>query len=264
MLIHARCAPGHSWTNPAERVMSVLNLALQNCSLERVRMSEEAEKEFQKCDSMAQLREMAAKKSEVKTQWQESIEPVQSTIRNRFLRLKLKDERFQAVDPMTYEDIDVIKRHLRDLFPTLDTDKLQKVHTSKVPEYADWMSRHCRQSHYIFQIKKCEDADCCIPGEDMPWLPDPMLDETGDHYYKYDVAKTMETSEAYRPSLKLNKQTKQTRPSVSKRQTMNDSTHGDELQTEGTPQHDIQNPGNSQDKSLYTTQNARAIVTCVE
>ena len=43
----------------------------------------------------------------------------------------------------------------------------------------------------------------------MPWLPDPMLDETGDHYYKYDVSKTTETSEACRPSLKLNKQTKQ-------------------------------------------------------
>lgn len=29
MLIGARCAPRHSWTNPAARVMSVLNIGLQ-------------------------------------------------------------------------------------------------------------------------------------------------------------------------------------------------------------------------------------------
>lgn len=35
MLIHVRCAPGHSWTNPAERIMSILNIGLHNFSLER-------------------------------------------------------------------------------------------------------------------------------------------------------------------------------------------------------------------------------------
>ena len=35
MMILGRCAPGHSFVNPAERVMSILNLALQNVALER-------------------------------------------------------------------------------------------------------------------------------------------------------------------------------------------------------------------------------------
>lgn len=35
LLVAARCAPGHSWTNPVERVMSLLNLALQNVAMER-------------------------------------------------------------------------------------------------------------------------------------------------------------------------------------------------------------------------------------
>ena len=35
MVIAARCAPGQSWTNPVERQMSILNIALQNCALER-------------------------------------------------------------------------------------------------------------------------------------------------------------------------------------------------------------------------------------
>ena len=30
--IAAMCAPGHSWTNPADRMMSLLNIGLQNCA----------------------------------------------------------------------------------------------------------------------------------------------------------------------------------------------------------------------------------------
>lgn len=35
MYILARCAPGHSWINPAEIIMPISNLGLQNVSLER-------------------------------------------------------------------------------------------------------------------------------------------------------------------------------------------------------------------------------------
>ena len=51
MLVQARCAPGHSYTNPAERIMSILNLALQNCSLERVAQEDEVEKKFWACNN---------------------------------------------------------------------------------------------------------------------------------------------------------------------------------------------------------------------
>ena len=44
MLILARCAPGHSWVNPAERVMSILNLGLQICALQREASDEDTEK----------------------------------------------------------------------------------------------------------------------------------------------------------------------------------------------------------------------------
>lgn len=38
----------------------------------------------------------------------------------------------QAMDPVSEEDIGFLKRHLRQLFPGMDIEKLQKVHTSKV------------------------------------------------------------------------------------------------------------------------------------
>ena len=43
MLVACRCCPGQSWMNPVERIMSLLNLGLQNVSLERDACSEEIE-----------------------------------------------------------------------------------------------------------------------------------------------------------------------------------------------------------------------------
>lgn len=43
MLVATRCAPGQSWTNTAERVMPLLNIALQNVATEREKCSDEVE-----------------------------------------------------------------------------------------------------------------------------------------------------------------------------------------------------------------------------
>lgn len=56
LLIHARCAPGHSYTNPAERVMSILNLGLQNVSLERKPCEKKIEDALKNKNSMAEVR----------------------------------------------------------------------------------------------------------------------------------------------------------------------------------------------------------------
>lgn len=89
----------------------------------------------------------------------------------------------------------------------MDLEKLQKVHTSKIQSYIDWLEVHCRQRHYCFQIKKCSDPNCCLPPENplLTWLPDPCLDQSGEHYMKYLEVKDLDTTEADRPSLKIPK-----------------------------------------------------------
>ncbi len=59
-LVVGRTAPTQSWTNPAERVMMVLNLAVSNCALSRDNMGDEFEKKMKKCNRMASVRKMAA------------------------------------------------------------------------------------------------------------------------------------------------------------------------------------------------------------
>ena len=67
----ARTAPTQSWTYPAVRLMSVLNLALSNCALSRQLMSDEFENTLKKCSNMKSVRKLAdedAKASRIPTQ----------------------------------------------------------------------------------------------------------------------------------------------------------------------------------------------------
>ncbi|CAG2208657.1 unnamed protein product [Mytilus edulis] len=267
MLILARCAPGHSWRNPAERIMSLLNLGLQNCALERERSDDATEKLLKRCGSMADIRTEAEKKPELKGAYKESVEPVQSLIRNRFSRLKLKDQPVSVSDPMTDIEIDTLQRHLRELFPELDLKKLVKTHTDKVQSYQTWKENHCRERQYLFQIRKCQNPVCCIPSilsdEALYWLPDPVLCDDKEHFKPYEEVNGTDTSESDRPTFKVvNKapsKTKKAKRSVEAE--INDQTQDDDAD-------DIQEvttcTEDNYHASIFTSQNARGVVKCVE
>ncbi|CAC5400127.1 unnamed protein product [Mytilus coruscus] len=269
MMILARCAPGQSWTNPAERIMSILNLALQNCALERPSGDDDTEREIIRCGSMASLRTLCEKKQDIKQKWIELIEPVQSTVRNRFLRLSLKEKPMQAIDPIAIDEIDIIQRHLREHFPDLNLQKLQKVHTKKCQSYIQWIEKHSRQRHYTFQLRKCDDANCCIPStlgrENLMWLPDPVVNTTDqDHYLQYEEVKHQETEED-RPSMKIQKKSKKTDQVVEKttdeieRPTAIENNEHSEIVIE----YEDEEPEFAENK-LTTAQHARSTIVCVE
>jgi len=58
-MVVLRTAPQQSWTNPAERVMSVLNLGLQGSSLARTEMDTYFETTTRKCIGMSVIRRAA-------------------------------------------------------------------------------------------------------------------------------------------------------------------------------------------------------------
>ena len=251
LYICARCAPGNSWVNPAERVMSILNLGLQNCSLER----KEDDGKFRSCNSLSQVRELVQKKPELRDAWTDCIEPIQSLVKNRFLRLTLKEEPFTVLDPATDLEIEIFQRHLRDLFPEMDISKLQKVHTRSVESYQKWLDVHCRQRQYTFQIRKCTNEACCIPptvSEDsLQWLPDPVISEDKDHFKAYKEVKGTDTTDEARPSFMQGKQKKANqRRAPSTAQVAGkeaDLAHASETTS-----------------SVFTAQNARFSCECVE
>ena len=95
-LCAGRTAPYHSWRNPVERIMSVINLGLQCVGLAREKMPEEFEKEAAKCNNLTQLRKFAEKNKQFIEAIHDCISPVKILLYRIFSRLQLKEKPFQT------------------------------------------------------------------------------------------------------------------------------------------------------------------------
>ena len=70
------CLTYHSWRNPVERIMSILNLALQLVGLMRTKMDQKFEQAMSKCKSMEDVRQQVEALPGFRDAFIDSIEPV--------------------------------------------------------------------------------------------------------------------------------------------------------------------------------------------
>ena len=89
-LIAIRAAPGQSYVNIVERIMSMLNIGFQNVSLERE--ESESDEEIRKCKDLSELRQ----KPTIKDDWQKSVQPLVKLLTEIPKRLALKDVPFKV------------------------------------------------------------------------------------------------------------------------------------------------------------------------
>ena len=80
MLIALQCCTSQSWMNPAERVISLLNLACQNCALERDAVPVELESKLRKVSSMNQLRILSKRIKNLQEEFNKSMESVKAVV----------------------------------------------------------------------------------------------------------------------------------------------------------------------------------------
>ncbi len=84
-LVAVQTAPNNSWTNPCERLMSILlNLGLQSVSTSQSMTSNDIEAALKSCNSMADIRKEAVSNTLLKSAVADSLAPVISLIENRF------------------------------------------------------------------------------------------------------------------------------------------------------------------------------------
>ncbi|GBC39118.1 hypothetical protein GLOIN_2v1788400 [Rhizophagus irregularis DAOM 181602=DAOM 197198] len=95
LIIDVRTAPYHSWMNPAERVMSILNLALQGVTLQHDKMDDILEDIFKSKNTLEEICLAAEGNKQLAIQLQKSIEEVQSLLKERTIRLSLNEKSFQ-------------------------------------------------------------------------------------------------------------------------------------------------------------------------
>ena len=137
MLIALRTAPNHSWMNPAERCMSILNLALQHVALARKEMNSTYENAVKHKSTLSAVRNLANIKTGFREAFAESVGSVIELVNSRFKRMKLKNENLEVYTGMSDEDIqsslDVVSQVLNSVLTVdMPTTELRKVKNLQV------------------------------------------------------------------------------------------------------------------------------------
>ena len=205
-LCAVRTPPHNSWKNPAERIMSILNLALQGVGIARTKTGHE--EQLQKCKNMKHIREAAKSLPDMEKDILDALERPKSLLSGLFCRLKLKENPFSVFVAATEEEIHSLWENVRKIDGSLERTDTTKELTKGKKEYQEFMHSHCKIRHYMFSIKKCNDIECSVckpprlPADvfcDIHHLPDPIPD--GDKYKDFEEVYGSQTSEKHRPSL---------------------------------------------------------------
>ncbi|XP_056009601.1 uncharacterized protein LOC130051588 [Ostrea edulis] len=210
MIVCARTVPCGSYANPAERTMSLLNLALQNVALERTAMSPNCEMQIKSVNSLKSLRNLASKNQRIKEEYTQAVGVTLNILKERFKRLSWKGESVCVQEAASQEEMNALVEILKVLDENIQSDSnLSNLQSKAVDAF---LESHSRSRQYIFQIKKCLADNCgyCVlnpprlPDEvfqGLHFVPDPTKDENGQYKGFKDLYGT-ETNDMDRPSLK--------------------------------------------------------------
>ena len=214
-LIAGRTAGGQSYVNPCERTMSTTNFALQNVALERTAMDAEFEREMSSANTNKAISAVCAKPGN-REKYDESMKSVKTLLEERIQRLVYTEVPYKIYKPC---DSDAIANFSQTLF---QVEELKGVSTDfvKCPSQSlcdknasEWMNKHCRIGHYMFQVKKimgCECSYCTRPirtradvWEKVHWVPYPEILEGCEHYKSFEEVydSNSPTKERFVPSL---------------------------------------------------------------
>lgn len=127
-LVACRTAPGHSWANPAERIMSLLNLAFQNTALAREQASADVETAIRSCSSMKEIRKKAERNHRIKDEWLQSVQPIIETLTSRATRVQLKGEQCQVFKAASDDEVEMAEAEVTLIDPTIQFGHYQQQH----------------------------------------------------------------------------------------------------------------------------------------
>ena len=211
-----RTAPYHSWRNPVERIMSLLNLGLQCIGLARDQMPDEFEKEVEKCNNLTELRNIASRNSGILSAVQDSLSPVK-VLTTVFSRLKLHENYIMSYTSASSAELDEFWSAVISIDATLQEKwKYRKEDLKSHPVIAEFISHCCQCTQYTFDILKCGKLSCNfskpvrLPPEifrKLSHIPHPVLGEDS-HYKPFTEILGTETKEEC-PSFDLKKKKKQ-------------------------------------------------------
>ena len=210
MLVAVRTPPYHSWKNPVERIMSIINIALQSVGLMRSSMPEYLEKKLAGRNNVKKIREACEGCPELKDAIVDSMQPVKALLESLFIRLKLKQQPFEVFHAASTAEIESSWSRILHIDGQLSQEDTSAKILPQRPGLKRFLEHCCQERLYSFSIKKCGSTACSIcapprlPGEvfeTLHYLPDPVPDMTGEHYKEFEALYGTCTTEKYCPSL---------------------------------------------------------------
>ncbi|PKY33751.1 hypothetical protein RhiirB3_395051, partial [Rhizophagus irregularis] len=151
LLIALRTALYHSWANPAERIMSIINLELQGVAIMRESMSVDLKGIFKKADTLDEIRAAANKNTNLKNRLYDCILNIQQMLHSRTERLVLHENPFQHYEPANDQDIDNFFKIILEIDKSLNISETTANILSKKKDLQEFLKTHCKICHYSFQ-----------------------------------------------------------------------------------------------------------------
>ena len=193
--------------------MSTFNLALQNVSLSRKKMSDEAETTIKGKNTLAEVRAVVERSESFKQELRDSMSHPIILLSKQFAAMQLKGESLLSGVAASDQEIQAMFEQVHSIDPSLTADNLNKEILESSQPLKSFLKNHSHSSHYIFQLKKCTTEACVLCSEhkirlpsdifsSLTWLPLPLLDLSKEHYQPFELVYGKEVSEKDRPSLK--------------------------------------------------------------
>ena len=159
MSVSAVIYQGGSYTDPAERIMPLLNIAMQGVALARRPMEPVFENALRNRNSMEAVRGVCENDNALTSAVRESLEPMVNLLNERFACDSLKDEPLKLGEPATFEEINDLFAEVSRIDTSLELTKTNKVDVEKCKDLQTYFETHARFRRYMFQIKKkCKHA----------------------------------------------------------------------------------------------------------
>ena len=111
--------------------MSILNLALQNVSLERKEMDRESEKVMKNKNNMKAVRDVIKSHSEMKSKIEDSLKPVTDLLDERFQWMKLKERQFKSDTVATDNEMESMFEEVKTVDSSIQPDSLRSKDLAK-------------------------------------------------------------------------------------------------------------------------------------
>ena len=151
-----RCAPSQSYTNPAERCMSLLNIGLYGLALERGHAGA-FEKIISSCKTMKRPRDKSNEHQGLKETYLASLEKPRKVLEDTFHFLELKGKRLKVFKPN--KNVNEVVQTLNRIEPLITQENdipHAQAKLKKFPSLHKYFEDHLIEGLYMLQFRKCE------------------------------------------------------------------------------------------------------------